>query len=77
MFKRLFLKNIAKPSKRIYDNKENYSHSVYGVKSNFLRTFLICEYQESTGFGFQKNESEVVYDKRCNSSPYVEVAVHM
>ena len=55
---------------------ENYNHSVYGVKSSFLKTLLICEYGNSIGFHVhhQKNESEVVYDKR-NSSSYVEAAI--
>ena len=55
---------------------ENYNHIAYGVKSSFLKTLLICEYGDSIGFHVrhQKNESEVVYDKR-NSSSYVEAAI--
>ena len=55
---------------------ENYNHSVYGVKSSFLKTLLIFEYGDSIGFHVlhQKNESEVVYDK-SNSSSYVEAAI--
>ena len=65
-----FWRTFAKFSKRIYDNKENYSNSVYEVKSRFLRTMLICEYGDSIVFGFQKNASEVVYDK-LNSSVHM------
>ena len=55
---------------------ENYNHSAYGVKSSFLKTLLIREYGDSIGFHVrhQKNESEVVYDRR-NSSSYVEAAI--
>ena len=55
---------------------ENYNHSAYGVKSSFLKTLLIREYGYSIGFHVrhQKNESEVVYDRR-NSSSYVEAAI--
>ena len=51
-------------------------HSVYGVKSGFLNKVLIREYGGSTGFHaqYQKNKSEVVYDKG-NSSSYVEAAI--
>ena len=55
---------------------ENYNCSAYGVESSFLKTLLIREYGESTGFHawHQKNKSEVVYDKR-NCSSYVETAI--
>ena len=55
---------------------ENYNCSAYGVKSSFLKTLLIREYGESTGFyvWHQKNKSEVFYDKR-NCSSYVETAI--
>ena len=55
---------------------ENYNHNAYGVKSSFLKTLLIREYGNSIGFHVrhQKNESEVVYDKR-NSSSYVDAAI--
>ena len=55
---------------------ENYNHSAYGVKPSFLKTLLIREYEDSIGFHVrhQKNESEVVYDRR-NCSSYVEAAI--
>ena len=55
---------------------ENYNHSAYGVNSSFLKTLLIREYGENIGFhvGYQKNKSEVVYDKR-NGISYVEAAI--
>ena len=48
---------------------ENYNQSAYGVKSSFLKTLLIREYGDSIGFHVQhqKNELEVVYDKRNSS----------
>ena len=54
----------------------NYNHSVYGVRSSFLKTLLIRKYVDSIGFHVphQKDESEVVYDKR-NSSSYLETAI--
>ena len=55
---------------------ENYNHSAYRIKSSFLKTLLIREYGDSSGFyvRHQKNESDVVYDKR-DSSSYVEAAI--
>ena len=67
------LQSLLKEYKRIV---ENYNRSAYGVKSNFLKTLLIREYEGSIGFHVQhqKNKSEVVYDKRSISS-YVEAAI--
>ena len=55
---------------------ENFNHSAYGVKSSFLKTLLIREYEGSMGFHVrhQKNQLEVVYDKG-NSNSYVEAAI--
>ena len=52
---------------------ENYNHSTSGVKSSFQKTLLIRAYGDSIGFHarHQKNESDVVNDKR-NSRSYVE-----
>ena len=55
---------------------EKYNHTAYGVKSSFMKTFIIREYGDNTGFHVQhqKNKAEVVYDER-NSSSYVEAAI--
>ena len=55
---------------------ENFNHSAYGVKSSFLKTLLIREYEGSMGFHVrhQKNQLEVVYDTG-NSNSYVEAAI--
>ena len=44
---------------------ENYNHNAFGVKSSFLKTLLIREFDGTIGFHIrsQKNESEEVYDK--------------
>ena len=54
----------------------NYNNGAYGVKSSFEKILLILEYGDSIGFHVrhQKNESEVVHDKR-NCSSYVEAAI--
>ena len=76
IFEELEIKTLERLLKEYMTIMENYNHSVYGVKSSFLKTLLICEYGDSIGFHaqHQKNESEVVYDKR-NSSSYVEAAI--
>ena len=55
---------------------ENFNHSAYGVKSSFLKTLLIREYEGSMAFyvRHQKNQLEVVYDKGSSNS-YVEAAI--
>ena len=55
---------------------ENCNHNAYGVKSSFLKTLLILEYEDSIGFHVchQKNELKVVYDK-FNSNSSVEAAI--
>ena len=55
---------------------ENDNHSAYEIKSSYLKTLLICDYGDSIGLHVrhQKNEPEVVYDKRSSVS-YVEAPI--